>query len=109
MTLVTTATGTLAFTAVSVALGFAFHSTIPAVDTYLLGSLPDADRASAYAVYSGLMMVVQAMGSSVVGVLADAGVGYDAIFGGVLVLPLVVLISLLVLYADGRVPAGARA
>jgi len=38
---------------VSFVLGYAIHSLFPAIDTFLLDSLPDADRASAYAGYSG--------------------------------------------------------
>jgi len=52
----------------------------PAGDTYLLASLPDGSRASAYAVFSAGMMTTQAAGSWVVGEAIEAGAGYDAVF-----------------------------
>jgi predicted MFS family arabinose efflux permease len=105
----TVAAGVAALAAASLALGYAVHGMFPAVDTYLLGSLPDRHRASAYATYSGLMMIVQATGSSVVGALTDAGYAFDAVFralGGGIVLVVVVLA---VASAAGRLPATARA
>ncbi|WP_435064095.1 MFS transporter [Halobaculum sp. EA56] len=66
---------------VSAVTGYVIHSLFPAMDTYLLDTLPDATRGSAYAVYSASMMLVQAGGSSVVGALRGAGLGYDAVFG----------------------------
>jgi predicted MFS family arabinose efflux permease len=92
---------------VSVALGYAVHSLFPAIDTFLLDSLPDADRASAYAGYSASMMVVQAFGSVVMGTLLGTGYQYDSVFrvGGLVVVAL--LVALVVLYRAGRLPAGA--
>jgi predicted MFS family arabinose efflux permease len=66
---------------VSAVTGYVIHSLFPAMDTYLLDTLPDATRGSAYAVYSASMMIVQATGSSVVGTLRGAGFAYDAVFG----------------------------
>lgn len=96
-----------AVAAVSVVLGYAVHSLFPAIDTFLLDSLPNADRASAYAGYSATMMVVQAMGSLVVGTLLGTGYAYDLVFrvGGVTLAVLVV--ALVALYRAGRLPAGA--
>jgi len=97
------------FVAFSVALGLVIHSIFPAVDTYLLGSLPDRHRSSAYAAYGSGMMVIQAPGSLLVGLLRDAGIGFPTIFqwmsGGLAVL----LLLLLALHADGRLPETARA
>ncbi|MDS0257916.1 MFS transporter [Haloarcula sp. S1CR25-12] len=95
--------------ALSVVMGYVIHSIFPAVDTYLLGSLPDRHRASAYAAYGAGMMLIQAPGSLLVGLLRDAGVPFATIFewmGGGLVALLAVL---LVLHADGRLPETARA
>jgi len=106
--LLTATTGLLALVAVSVALGYVVHSLFPAVDTLLLGSLPDRHRASAYAVYSGSMMVVQAMGSVVVGTLTDAGFGFDPVLRTLVAALLVVVTAIAVAYALGRFPTGAR-
>ena len=101
--------GFWALATLSAGMGYIIHSIFPAVDTYLLGSLPDRHRASAYAAYGAGMMLIQAPGSFVVGLLRDAGVGFATIFewmGGGLVALLAVL---LLLHADGRLPATARA
>jgi predicted MFS family arabinose efflux permease len=105
--LVVVASGLAAVVAASVVVGFAIHMLFPASDTYLLASLPDESRASAYAVFSAGMMTTQAAGSWVVGEAIEAGAGYDAVFlalaGG---LALVVVAYAALEYA-GRVPGGA--
>ena len=78
----TVVSGTLQLAAVSVALGLAIHSLFPAMDTYVLDSLPDAHRASAYAVFSAGIIFLSALGSVVVGALLDAGLAYTTIFQG---------------------------
>lgn len=100
--------GLLALVVVSAALGYVIHGLFPAVDTYLLGSLPDRHRASAYAAYSGSMMLVQAMGSSVVGALTDTGYPFDTVFRSLAALLAVTLVVLVVLDRAGRFPRGAR-
>jgi len=104
----TTVSGLAAVVAVSLVLGYVAHSLFPAMDTYLLGSLPDRHRASAYAAYSGTMMFVQAGGSYAVGFLRDLGVAFDPIFrafaGGLVV----VLVALVAAHRLGRLPRGAR-
>lgn len=99
----------LALAALSVVMGFVVHSLFPAIDTYLLGSLPDHHRGSAYAVYSGTMMIIQASGSTIVGTLSSAGYEFEMIFTGLAAVLTVVLLGLVGLYLDGRFPAGARA
>jgi predicted MFS family arabinose efflux permease len=104
----TVAQGLAALVAVTVVMGYVIHSLFPALDTYLLDSLPDENRASAYSVYSGAMMIVQATGSVVVGSLIDLGFAYDAVFrafGGGLV---AILAVLLVLWATDRLPKGGE-
>ncbi|PHQ37911.1 MFS transporter [Halorubrum persicum] len=105
--LVVVSSSTIAVVAASVVVGFAIHMLFPASDTYLLASLPDESRASAYAVYSAGMMTTQAAGSWVVGEAIEAGAGYDAVFlslsGG---LALVIAAYAVLEYA-GRVPGGA--
>ena len=104
---VVVSSGLIAVVAASVVVGFAIHMLFPAGDTYLLASLPDESRASAYAVFSAGMMTMQAAGSWVVGEAIEAGAGYDAVFltlaGG---LALVVLAYAGLEYV-GRVPGGA--
>jgi predicted MFS family arabinose efflux permease len=104
----TVAQGLAALVGVTVVMGYVVHSLFPALDTYLLDSLPDENRASAYSVYSGAMMIVQAMGSVAVGSLVDAGFAYDEVFlsfGGGLVAILGVLV---VLWATERLPKGGE-
>ncbi len=90
----------------SVVVGYVIHSMFPAIDTYMLGSLPDRHRASAYAIYSGTMMLVQATGSVAVGSLVDVGFGYDAVFRGFAGGLAVVLVAMLVLYRSSVLPSG---
>jgi DHA1 family inner membrane transport protein len=87
------------------ALGYVVHSLFPALDTFLLGTFPDENRASAYSVYSGAMMLAQAPGSWFVGTLAEAGVAYTAVFRGFAVAVGLVGIGLLVLHRDDRLPS----
>ena len=102
----TLATGLLTIVVVSVLLGYVVHSMFPVVDTYLLTSLPDHHRASAYTFYSAAMMVAQAPGSLAVGSLVGRGLAYDAVFawfaGGLAV----VLVGLVGLHLTGHIPAG---
>jgi MFS family permease len=94
---------------VSVVIGFVIHSLFPVMDTYMLGSLPDENRASAYAIYSATMMLVQAAGSVVLGSLRSAGFGFDLIFQGGAVGLVGVLVVLLTLHAVDRLPKGGTA
>jgi len=102
----TAASGLLALVVTSAVLGYAVHSLFPAVDTYMLGSLPDHHRASAYTVYSATMMLVQAGGSLALGTLLQRGLGFDQMLltaaGGLAV----VLVGLFGMHLAGRVPAG---
>jgi predicted MFS family arabinose efflux permease len=98
--------GVLAVAAVSLLLGFVIHSLFPAMDTYLLSALPDRHRGSAYAIYSASMMAVQALGSGAVGLAVARGLGYTAVFRGLAAAVGLLVVGLLVLYADGRLPAG---
>jgi len=102
----TLATGLLAVVAVSLLLGYAVHSLFPVVDTYLLASLPDRHRASAYTAYSASMMVLQAQGSLAVGSLVGSGLAYDTVFAAFAGGLVVVLAGLVGLHVTGRIPAG---
>ncbi|MDS0297953.1 MFS transporter [Halogeometricum sp. S1BR25-6] len=70
-------------------VGYVVHSLFPALDTYLLDTLPDEHRGSAYAVYSAGMMIVQATGSSAVGVLREGHGAYDVVRAATALLPVV--------------------
>ena len=100
----TAVSGFIGIVALTAATGYVLHSLFPAVDTYLLDTLPDESRASAYAWYSGGMMIIQATGSSVVGALREAGLAYDVIFTQLSLGLLVVAVGLLVFQRAGRLP-----
>jgi predicted MFS family arabinose efflux permease len=93
---------------VTFALGYVVHGIFPAIDTYLLGSMPDEHRASAYSVFSGGVMIVSAMGSSVVGRLLDLNFTFDTIFTGAVAGLGCTLVLVFVLYRAGRLPAGPQ-
>ena len=100
--------GVVAVAAVSLVLGYVVHGLFPAADAYLLSSLPDHHRASAYSLYSGTMMFVQALGSGAVGLAVDGGASYTLVFRVLAGSVAVILVVLVGLYADGRLPAGSR-
>ncbi|MFC5366850.1 MFS transporter [Salinirubrum litoreum] len=93
--------------AVTVVIGYVIHSLFPAMDTFLLDSLPDETRGSAYAVYSGGMMLVQATGSVVVGTLVDSGMSYDAVFTRLAFGLGAVVVLLVLLQVTGRLDRSA--
>lgn len=103
----TTLSGLFALAAMSAVLGYVVHGLFPAIDTFLLGSLPDEHRASAYSVYSGGMMLTQATGSSIVGVLVDRGFSFTTVFRGLAGALALVLCALVGLYLTERLPTGA--
>lgn len=104
----TAVNGLFALTGVTIVLGYVIHSLFPALDTYLLDSLPDENRASAYAMYSGGAMVVQALGSFVFGFFREQGYSYNTILHSATVGLVLVLVLLLVLYVGDRLPKGAN-
>jgi DHA1 family inner membrane transport protein len=97
--------GLVALAVVSAFLGLVIHGLFPAMDAYLLGSLPDEHRGGAYAVYSGGMMLTQATGSGTVGTLRAAGLGFDLVFRSLAGGLAVVLAALAVLWLAGRLPS----
>lgn len=62
--------GLPALLVVSVVVGLVVHAVFPALDTYVLGALPDESRASAYALFSGTALALEAPGSAAVGAAA---------------------------------------
>ncbi|SMO52961.1 MFS transporter [Halorubrum cibi] len=80
----------------TVAIGFVAHAMFPAADTFLLDSLPADNRASAYAVFSGIALLFESTGSGTLGVAAER-IGFDAAFvaGGVGVLAVAAVLGAL--------------
>ncbi|RDI70605.1 MFS transporter [Halopelagius longus] len=94
---------------VTVVVGYTVHSLFPALDAWLLGTLPEDVRGSTYAVFSGASLLLEANGSGAVGFLTGAGYGFDEVFrafAGVLV---VVVALLTALYLSGRLPGAEDA
>ncbi len=65
---------------VTAVLGYVVSSIFPVLDSYILKSLPDENRASAYSLHSGIAMFGEASGSAAVGLLIDQGYTYDSVF-----------------------------
>ena len=93
---------------VSVGVGYVIHSLFPAMDTYMLDSLPDHHRASAYALYSAVMMVIQALGSGTVGTAVSRGAAYTQTFQSLAAGVGVIVLVLAALHWRGHLPAGGR-
>ncbi|ELZ74334.1 major facilitator superfamily transporter [Haloferax larsenii JCM 13917] len=91
---------------VTAILGYVIHSLFPALDAYLLDTLPDESRGSAYSVYSFGMMIFQATGAGAVGYLTDVAYTFDQVFVGFAVGLGVIVAGLLVLQRAGRIPNG---
>jgi DHA1 family inner membrane transport protein len=96
--------GYLSLLVVSAALGYVVHGIYPAVDTYLLSSLPDENRTSGYALYSAGMMLAQAPGSFILGYLISRGYAFDEIFYALALAISAVLAVSAFLYLTGRFP-----
>lgn len=102
----TVAEGVLAVAAVSVAMGAVIHGLFPVGDAYLLESLPDENRASAYSGFSATMMLIQAPGSVAVGLLAQGGVAYSGVFRGYALAVAAIAVGMALLARAGRLPTG---
>lgn len=100
--------GLVTLAAMSLLIGYIIHSLFPALDTYMLDSLPDRHRASAYALYSASMMLVQALGSGTVGTVVSRGAEYNRIFRILAVALLGLVCLLVVLDQRNLLPAGGR-
>lgn len=92
----------------SVVLGYVIHGIFPAADTYLLASLPDYHRASAYAAYGTGLMLLQAPGSVVVGTLRDSGLTFVTIFTAMGAGLVVLTLGLVAFYGLGWLPTAAE-
>ena len=94
---------------VTAALGYVIHSIFPAADAYMLETLPAASRASAYALFSGVALLIEATGSGVVGALTAASYGYDQVFRLFGLLLIGAFLALAGLYLAGRLPGAPAA
>jgi len=99
----------LAVAAVSIVMGLVIHGLFPVADAYMLETLPDENRASAYSGFSAVMMLIQAPGSVAVGTLAEAGVSYTGVFRGYAVAVTLVAVAMTLLARAGRLPTGGSA
>lgn len=102
----TIASGVLAIAAVSIAMGAVIHGLFPVGDAYLLETLPDENRASAYSGFSATMMLIQAPGSVAVGLLAQGGIAYSDVFRGYAVAIAAIAVGMAVLARADRLPTG---
>jgi MFS family permease len=102
----TLVTGWVAVAAVSIVMSLVVHGLFPVADAYLLDSLPDESRASAYSGYSATMMLIQAPGSVAVGALAEVGLTYSGVFRAYAVAVGVVTVGMGALAGVGRLPTG---
>ncbi|MDY6765658.1 MAG: MFS transporter [Halobacteria archaeon] len=94
--------GLIQIVVITVLLGYVIHSLFPVLDSFMLNSLPNENRASAYAVFSGGALLVEATGSSVVGTLVERGYTYDSVFTSFAVGLVIVLGILIALYYTDR-------
>ncbi|MFC4440183.1 MULTISPECIES: MFS transporter [Natrialbaceae] len=103
--LLTIAEGLVALIVITTIIGFVIHALFPAIDTYLLGTLPDSARGSAYAVFSSTWMLTQAVGSSAVGLFIERGYSYDSVFSSAALFLGATIVVLLFLERRGRLPS----
>ncbi|WP_120244449.1 MFS transporter [Halopiger aswanensis] len=99
--------GLVALVVLSAIVGFVIHALFPATDTFLLETLPDSSRGSAYAVFSSVWMLTQSLGSSALGVLLERDYGYDAVFGSAAICLIALVLVLVGLERTGRLPGTA--
>ncbi len=88
----------------SAVIGLVIHALFPAIDTYLLDTLPDSTRGSAYAVFSSTWMLVQALGSYVLGLFIEGGHSYDEVFQVAAVFLAATVVVLFAIDRAGRLP-----
>lgn len=98
--------GLVAVAVVSLVASFCFYAITPILDTYLLASLPDEHRGSAYAIYSSVMMIVTALGSAVVGGAVAGGFAYASTFRAIAAVVGATAVVMFALDRLGRLPSG---
>ncbi|WP_226479057.1 MFS transporter [Natrinema amylolyticum] len=102
--LLTAVEGFLALAVLSAAIGIVIHALFPATDAYLLDTLPDSTRGSAYAAFSSAWMLTQALGSFALGLVLERGYTYDGVFAGAALLLGATVVGLVALERTGRLP-----
>ncbi|MHB9288130.1 MFS transporter [Halobacteriales archaeon Cl-PHB] len=100
----TVVSGFVGLVALTIIIGLVIHSLFPATDTYLLSTLPDATRGSAYAVFSSVWMLGQALGSWVLGLFIEGGYSYDAVFAGAALVLGATMVGMIGLERAGKLP-----
>ncbi|USZ69452.1 MFS transporter [Halorussus salilacus] len=103
--LLTRAESLPALVGLTAVVGFVIHSLFPAVDTYMLDTLPDSTRGSAYAAFSSVWMLGQALGSSALGEVVELGYTYDSVFATAALCLGASIVVLAVLERAGRLPS----
>ncbi|ELY23274.1 arabinose efflux permease [Halogeometricum borinquense DSM 11551] len=93
---------------VTAVLGYTIHSLFPALDSWVLDTLPAAVRSSAYAVFSGVSLLLEASGSGVVGFLTGYGYAFDTVFRTFAFCLAGVVAVLTLLYVTGQIPGTTR-
>lgn len=106
--LLTFVEGIVMIALVSFALSFLVYSLFPISDAYLLATLPDEHRASAYAGFSAVMMIMHAPGSFIVGILVGTGVPFNAIFHLLGVISIGLVLVLAFLASREKIPRGVN-
>ncbi len=103
--LLTLTTGTVPLLVLTIALGFVVHAVYPATDTFLLDTLPDETRGSAYAVFSTAWMFTHSLGSYILGLVLEQGYAYDQVFTVAALFLGVTVVLLGLLEWTGRLPS----
>lgn len=100
----TAVSSTAALYVVTAVIGLVVHSLFPAIDTYMLGMLPSDNRAAAYAVFSGVALLLEAGGSGALGWVTERGYTFDTVFLACAAGVAGVLVVLASLYVLGAFP-----
>lgn len=96
--------GIVLIAVLSIGVGY-FYFSLPAVmNTYLLATLPDRHRGSAYTWFSAAMMLLTALGSGTIGLAVTWGFAYDAVFGALSILIGIIAVGLFAFYHAGALP-----
>ncbi|PSQ46124.1 MFS transporter [Halobacteriales archaeon SW_6_65_15] len=103
--LLTMVDGLVALVVLTGIVGFVIHTLFPAVDTYMLDTLPDSTRGSAYAAFSSAWMLTQALGSSALGTVVERGHSYDSVFASAAVFLGASVAVLAAFERSGRLPS----